>query len=64
MEASLRRASLLDTVKTVLYAAIGVRRREEHERAQLRPLHLVVVAVVFVVLFVLTLRFVVSLVVR
>jgi hypothetical protein len=56
-------ASFLDTVKTVLYGAIGIRRRADHERAQVNPLHLVIAAVLFVVVFVLTLRFVVSLVV-
>jgi DUF2970 family protein len=63
MEAILKRASFLDTVKTVLYGAIGVRRRADHERAQIRPLYLVLTAILFVVLFVLTLRFIVSLVV-
>jgi len=48
---------------SVLYGAIGVRRRADHERAQIRPLYLVLTAIVFAVLFVLTLRFVVSLVV-
>jgi hypothetical protein len=54
---------MMDALKTVLYGAIGIRRRADHESAQLRPLHLVLAAIVFVVLFVLTLRFVVSLVV-
>jgi Protein of unknown function (DUF2970) len=63
MEAIMKRASLLDTVKTVLYGAIGVRRRADHERAQLRPGDLVLAAIVFLVLFVLTLRFIVSVVV-
>ena len=60
----MKNASFLDTVKTVLYGFIGVRRRVAHERAQVKPLHLIIVAIVFVVLFVLTLRFVVSLIVR
>ena len=63
MEALLKRASFLDTIKTVLYGAIGVRRRADHERAELRPAYLVLAAILFVVLFVLTLRFIVSLVV-
>ena len=50
-------------LKTVLYGAIGIRRRADHESARLNPVHLVVAAILFVVLFVLTLRFVVSLVV-
>ena len=59
----MKRASFLDTVKTVLYGAIGVRRRGDHERARIRPAYLVAVAILFLVLFVLTLRFIVSMVV-
>ena len=55
--------TFLDTVKTVLSGFIGVRRRADHERAQVKPLHLIVVAVLFVVLFVLTLRTIVGLIV-
>jgi hypothetical protein len=50
-------------VKTVLYGAIGVRRRGDHERARIRPAYLVMVAILFLILFVLTLRFIVGLVV-
>jgi hypothetical protein len=53
----------MDTVKTVLYGAIGIRRRADHERAQLNPLHLIVIAIVFVVLFVLALRTIVGMIV-
>ena len=42
---------------------IGIRRRADHESARVNPVHLVVAAILFVVLFVLALRFVVSLVV-
>jgi len=63
MQAVHERASFLDTMKTVLYGAIGVRRRGDHERARTRPAYLVMAAVVFLILFVLTLRLVVSLVV-
>lgn len=51
-----KHASFLDTVKTVLSAFIGVRRRSDHERARLHPVHVVVIAVLFVVLFIFTLR--------
>jgi hypothetical protein len=54
---------MMQTVKTVLYGAIGIRRRADHERAQVNPLHLIIVAVIFVVLFVLTLRLIVGYVV-
>ena len=58
-----RPAGMLDVAKTVLYGLIGIRRRADHERANLRPVHLVVLGFVFLILFILTLRFVVSLVV-
>jgi len=64
MAAVMEPASFLDTLKTVLYGAIGVRRRGDHERARIRPVYLAVAAVLFVVLFVLTLRFIVGMVVR
>ncbi len=54
----------METVKTVLWGMIGIRRRSDHERADIKPVHLVVLAVIFVILFVLTLRFVVSVVVN
>jgi hypothetical protein len=62
-EIAMKRASFLDTVKTVLFGFIGVRRRADHERARLDPVQLIIVAVLFVVLFVLTLRMIVGLVV-
>ena len=62
MELSMKKASFLDTVKTVLAGFIGVRRKADHEAARLRPAHVVVIAIIFVVLFVLTLRTIVGLV--
>jgi Protein of unknown function (DUF2970) len=59
----MKRASFLDTVKTVLWGMIGIRRRDDHERANIRPVHVIVLGFIFLVLFILTLRFVVSLVV-
>ena len=59
-----KRASFLDTVKTVLWGMAGIRRKADHDRTQLNPVHLVILAVVFVVLFILTLRFIVSMVVN
>ncbi len=55
MEAALKNASFLDTLKAVLWGFLGIRRKAEHERAPLNPVHLVIVALMFVVLFVLTL---------
>jgi Protein of unknown function (DUF2970) len=63
MEMAGKRASFLETVKTVLAGFAGIRRRADHERAQLNPVHLVVIAVLFVVLFVLTLRTLVGMIV-
>ena len=62
MEGVVHKASFLDTVKTVLAGAIGIRRKEEHERAAVKPLHLVVAAVIFVVLFIFTLLTIVKIV--
>jgi hypothetical protein len=62
MESIMKEASFLDTVKTVLYGFIGVRRKSEHEAARMKPAHLIVLAILFVVLFVLTLRTIVGLI--
>jgi hypothetical protein len=63
MDAVMKRASFLDTVRTVLWAMIGIRRRSAHDQANIRPLHVVILGIVFVVLFVLALRLIVSAVV-
>jgi len=55
---------MIDTVKTVLWGMIGIRRRVDHEEAALKPVPLIVLAVIFVVLFILTLRFIVGMVVN
>lgn len=57
-----RKPTFLGTVKTVLAGAIGIRRREEHDRAPLNPLHLIAAAVIFVVLFIFTLLTIVKIV--
>ena len=62
MELSMKKASFLDSVKTVLAGFIGVRRKADHEAARLRPAHVIAIAIIFVVLFVLTLRTIVGLV--
>lgn len=62
MEGVMRRASWLDVVKTVLSAAIGIRRKADHERSRIHPAQIVVAAIVFVVLFILTIRTIVHLV--
>jgi len=55
--------SFLDTVKTVFFGFIGVRKRADHERARLNPVHLIIVAVAFLVLFIFTIRTIVRIVV-
>ena len=52
MHGLVKQASFFDVVKTVLSGFIGVRRRSAHEQAKINPLHVVIVAVVFVALFV------------
>jgi len=52
----------MEAIKTVLSGFIGVRRKADHERAPLNPVHLIIVAVAFVVLFILTLVTVVRIV--
>jgi hypothetical protein len=64
MEAVMKHASFLDTVKTVLWGMAGIRRKADHERASLNPGHRIILALIFVVLFILTLRFIVSMVVN
>jgi len=59
----MKRASFLDTVKTVLFGFLGIRKREAHEKAQINPVHLIIAAVLFVVLFIFTLRTIVRIVV-
>ena len=49
------KASFLDTVKTVLWAAIGIRRRSSHDQAKINPAHVIVMGLIGAVLFVLTL---------
>jgi hypothetical protein len=62
MEKALHKPSFIDTVRTVLAGAIGIRRRDDHERAPLNPVHLVVAAVIFVLLFIFTLLTIVKVV--
>ena len=62
MEGVMKNASFLDTVKTVLFGFIGVRRKSDHEAARIRPVHVIIIAVVFVVLFIFTLRTIVGIV--
>ena len=64
MEGALKRASFLDVVKTVLSGFIGIRRKADHEKASLNPVHLIIAAIVFMLLFIFTLLAVVRIVTR
>ena len=57
-----RPAGVLDVAKTVLYGLIGIRRKADHEGVQIRPLQVIVAAVVLVALFIFTLLTVVRIV--
>jgi hypothetical protein len=52
----------MDAIKTVLYGAIGIRRKADHERARIHPAQIIVAAIVFVVLFIFAIRTIVHLV--
>jgi Protein of unknown function (DUF2970) len=54
----------METIKTVLSGAIGIRRKSAHEQAKLNPVHVVIAAVVFVALFIGTLVTIVRIVTR
>jgi len=44
----------MEAVKTVLSGLIGVRRKADHEKAPLNPVHVIVIAVLSVILFIAT----------
>ena len=45
----------METIKTVLAGFIGIRRKADHEKAALNPVHLIAMGVGFVIIFILTL---------
>jgi hypothetical protein len=47
---------VIEAIKTVLAGAVGIRRKSAHESANVRPLQIVIVAVVFVALFIVGIR--------
>ena len=59
------RSGFMDVVKTVLFGAMGIRRKADHERQTqpVKPVYLIVGGVVFAALFVLTLITIVRIVV-
>jgi len=52
----------METVKAVLAGAIGIRRKSDAEGAKLNPVHVIIAAIVFVALFIFTLRTIVGVV--
>jgi hypothetical protein len=52
----------MHTIKTVLWGALGIRRKADAEKSPLNPLHLALAAVALAVLFILTLVTVVRIV--
>ena len=62
MERAIAKPSFIDTIKTVFAGAIGIRRKADHERAPLNPLHLIFAGVIFAVLFIFTLLTIVRIV--
>ena len=44
----------MESVKTVLFGFLGVRRKADHEKAPLNPVHVIAIAVLFVILFIAT----------
>jgi hypothetical protein len=57
-----RSAGALDVAKTVLYGLIGIRRKSDHEGVRIRPLQVIVAAIVLVALFIFTLLTIVRIV--
>ncbi len=49
------KGGFLHTLRTVLAGLVGIRRREDHERTPLNPVHLVAAAVLLVAIFIFTL---------
>jgi Protein of unknown function (DUF2970) len=57
-----RKASLIETVKAVLWGFLGVRRNADYQRdiARLNPVHLIVAGIVMALLFVVSLIVIVN----
>jgi hypothetical protein len=59
-----RKATLLQVLRMVLSAFLGIRKRADHEKFKVSPLQVIVVGVMAAALFVLTVVSVVQLVIR
>ncbi len=62
MQGIMKQASFLDTLKTVLSAFGGIRRRSEAEKMSLNPVHVAIVAIAGVIVFIVTLVTIVKIV--
>lgn len=62
MEAAMKQGSFLDTVKTVLFGFVGVRRKSAHEKASLNPVHVILMGITAAILFIVVLVTVVKIV--
>jgi len=56
------RPSFLGTVRTVLWGAIGIRRKSRHDSTPLNPVHVIAAGILFVLLFIFTLLAIVKIV--
>jgi hypothetical protein len=52
----------METLKTVLSGFIGIRRKEDHEKTALKPVQVVLTAVVLVIVFIVILATIVRIV--
>ena len=52
----------MHALKTVLFGFVGVRRKADHDQAEINPVHVVLTAIVLVVAFVVTLVTIVKIV--
>ena len=55
MRAQPRQAGALDVAKTVLSGLVGIRRKADHDNVRVRPLQLIVAALVLVAVLIFTL---------
>ncbi len=62
MQGAMGHASFFDTLKTVLSAFAGIRRKSEHEKLALNPLHVAIMAVSALIVFIVALVTIVKIV--
>jgi Protein of unknown function (DUF2970) len=62
MQEVVRKPTFLGTVRTVLWGAIGVRRKSEHDSTSLNPVHVIAAGILFALLFIFTLLTIVKIV--